>query len=70
MFTNEEVQDIVAGALYCIMGELSALKEPVTFSEKHWARPAVDILINFAEKHNLSLNNPQIENWDKLICQK
>jgi len=42
-----------ATALYAFAGWLTSLKEPLTFSEKHWATPAADMVASFIELNQL-----------------
>lgn len=58
---------VVAGALFDLMGHLTTMKEPVTFSSAHHAGPAVEILREFAKKRGLSLDDPDIQNWSAAL---
>ena len=64
----EPVGDLIAGALYDLMGHLTSRKEVLTLGSTEWATPAVDALVAFAEKRGLSLNNPAIETWFKNLA--
>ena len=55
--------DLIAGALYDLMGHLTSRDETLHLGATEWATPAVDALVAFAEKRGLSLNNPAIEDW-------
>lgn len=42
-----------ATALYAFAGWLTSMKEPITFSEKHWATPAAEMVGAFINLNNL-----------------
>jgi len=63
-----DVADLIAGALYDFLGHLTSMEKPIAFGANEWATPAVDALVQFAEKRRLTLNNPAIENWTESLA--
>jgi hypothetical protein len=48
---NADVKAITM--LYVFAGAITSLKEPITFSENHWATPAADIAAGIIKSNNL-----------------
>lgn len=63
-----DVADLIAGALYDFLGHLTSMEKPIAFGANEWATPAVDALVQFAEKRGLTLNNPAIEKWTESLA--
>ena len=62
-----DVDKIVAGALYDIMGRLTTSKEPLIFSENHQAYPAVEFLTEFAHDRGLNMEGADVEGWQRWL---
>ncbi len=67
---KEEMNQIVAGALYDLLGWLTTRRTEITMSAHHEAGIAVTTLIDFAKMRGLSLDNPKIENWQAAIASQ
>lgn len=63
-----DVDDLIAGALYDFLGHLTSMEKSISFGANEWVTPAVDALIQFAEKRRLTLNNPAIESWTESLA--
>ncbi len=63
-----EPADLIAGALYDLMGYLTTRDETIRLGATELATPAVDALVAFAAKRGLSLDNPAIADWSKRIA--
>lgn len=59
---------LIAGALYDLIGFLTTRDTEVTMSAHHTVHDALDALKEFAEKRNLSLDNPYIEDWQDSLA--
>ena len=55
----------VAGALFDFLGYLTTRESPVTFSTRHSASPAVEVLQAWADKKGLDISDADVENWDR-----
>jgi hypothetical protein len=59
--------DIVAGAIFDLMGKMTSLGTPVTFGASHGTAPAVEIIRDFAKKRGLDISDPDVEHWQDKI---
>jgi hypothetical protein len=59
--------DIVAGAIFDLMGKLTSLETPVTFGAAHDSYVAVKIIQDFAKERGLDIGNPDVEHWQDKI---
>lgn len=59
--------ELIAGALFDLMGMLTSQDEVCTFSSRHDAGPAVEQLRKFAENRGLSLEPCDVAGWSKRI---
>ena len=64
---SAEMHQIVSGALYDLMGDLTSGETRYRFSASDEASPAVEALVKFAEKRSLSLDDPAIKDWHKSL---
>ena len=52
-FIDDKHEMNAATALYAFAGWLTSMKEPIIFSEKHWATPAADMVASFINLNEL-----------------
>lgn len=55
--------NLIAGALFDLMGFLTTREHAVTLGAKHDAVPAVDLLKEWAETRGLDLSNAEVIAW-------
>lgn len=60
---SAKLTELIAGALYDLMGDLTTRDETLRLGAFELATPACDALDAFAKKRGLSLDNPAIEDW-------
>jgi hypothetical protein len=56
-------ESMIAGALFDFVGYLTTLDEPVTFSGKHDATAALDLLGEWASQRGLDLDEADVKGW-------
>jgi hypothetical protein len=61
------LNDLVAGAIFDLMGKLTGMEEPVTFGASHDALVAIGIIKDFAKKRGLDISDPDVEYWQDKI---
>ena len=67
---NNEINNIISGALFDFMAMLTTGETVYTFSEIHEAGPAVAALREFAEKRGLQLDEAQVANWTSALTTR
>jgi len=65
--SKTSVNDIVAGAIFDLMGMLTTRQEPLTLSLVHHSSPAVDAIREFAKLRGLNLDSPDIMSWNEKL---
>jgi len=59
---------IVAGALFDFMGWLTTRRERLVLSSSDNAAPAADAIKDFAQMRSLSINDAQVQEWQKHLA--
>jgi len=59
---------IVAGALFDFMGWLTTRRERLVLSSSDDAAPAADAIKDFAQMRSLSINDAQVQEWQKHLA--
>lgn len=64
-----EQHKIISGALFDFLGFLTGGEKRYIFSATDHADPAVDALREWADKRGLCINDPKIEDWQRIAAQ-
>ena len=70
MLTQGEYTSKMMGCMFDLLGHLTTLEEPVTFSAAHDAAPAVAALKSFFKKRGIPEGADVDFDWHKLISDK
>jgi hypothetical protein len=63
-------EEVIAGALFDFAGFLTTMDKPVTFSSRHEATSAVELLTAWAAKRGLSLDEARVRDWSATLRQQ
>lgn len=63
--SQEQVEQVIGGALFDFAAWLTTLPEAVTLGAEHEAPPAVELLTRWAAERGLSLDHPDVGGWQR-----
>lgn len=64
------IEQLVAGALFDFAGFLTSMEKPATFSGRHDAAVAVELLSEWAAKRGLNLDEARVKDWSATLRQQ